>query len=50
MKIFKKLTVLTLAIAMLFSMNVFALQFPDVAADDKNQESIVIIPGNYQRL
>ena len=43
MKIFKKLTVLTLAIAMLFSMNVFALQFPDVAADDKNQESIDVL-------
>lgn len=43
MKIFKKLTVLTLAIAMLFSMNVFALQFPDVTADGKNQESIDVL-------
>ncbi len=43
MKLFKKLTVFTLVIAMLCSMSVFALEFPDVPADDKNQEAIDVL-------
>ncbi len=43
MKLFKKLTVFTLVIAMLCSMSVFALEFPDVSTDDKNQEAIDVL-------
>ncbi len=43
MKFLKKLTVFTLVIAMLCSMSVFALQFPDVDTNDNNQESIDVL-------
>ncbi len=43
MKLFKKIAAFTLVIAMLCSMSVFALEFPDVSKDDKNQQAIDVL-------